>query len=184
MAKYLAYICLFFRRIHTGERPFVCHCGMAFRKKFVLKVHEKNCELPNNMNNCICRFCQISPLSYADLITHVTEQHTGRPETRCQFCTAKFKNAISLVIHEYRHQLPNVIKCETCNRIFKNEAHLNKHKRVGLLFWRFWDYLTNLLTLGPHQRPEIVHMWSVRKNVQSLSLFAKPQANPHRKAQT
>ncbi|XP_058448944.1 zinc finger protein ZFP2-like [Malaya genurostris] len=121
------------RRIHTGEKPYQCHCGMAFRKKYILKEHKHICDLPEDIKTCECRFCQQSFPSYLDMVHHIRQLHTlGMPETKCQYCTSKFKNVIQLIIHEQRHDLPNVIKCDQCNRIFKQEANLEAHIKTHI----------------------------------------------------
>ncbi|XP_055633012.1 zinc finger protein 492-like isoform X2 [Toxorhynchites rutilus septentrionalis] len=119
------------RRIHTGEKPFQCHCGMAFRKKHILKEHKQACEIPEDLKASNCRFCHESFPCYSDMINHVKQIHgLGMSDTKCQYCMSKFKNAVLLVIHEQRHQLPNVIKCDQCNRIFKQQSNLLRHLEI------------------------------------------------------
>uniref|UniRef100_A0A1Q3FLM4 C2H2-type domain-containing protein n=1 Tax=Culex tarsalis TaxID=7177 RepID=A0A1Q3FLM4_CULTA len=123
------------RRTHTGERPFVCKCGVAFAKRFTMMSHKKICLTPELLKSCSCRICgdrvgvDKSFPSYAELIRHVTEEHTEPiPRTKCNFCPALSQSPLLLVRHEHRHQMPNVIQCKQCNRIFKNKALLEEHE--------------------------------------------------------
>ncbi|KAL1404652.1 hypothetical protein pipiens_005283 [Culex pipiens pipiens] len=122
------------RRTHTGERPFVCGCGRAFAKRYTMMSHKKICLSPELLTSCSCRICGDKSFpSYADLIKHVTGVHTEPiPRTKCQFCPALSQNALLLVRHEHRHQMPNVIKCDQCNRIFKNKALLEEHEVIHI----------------------------------------------------
>ncbi|XP_039434971.1 zinc finger protein ZFP2-like isoform X3 [Culex pipiens pallens] len=122
------------RRTHTGEKPFVCGCGRAFAKRYTMMSHKKICLSPELLTSCSCRICGDKSFpSYADLIKHVTGVHTEPiPRTKCQFCPALSQNALLLIRHEHRHQMPNVIKCDQCNRIFKNKALLEEHEVIHI----------------------------------------------------
>lgn len=126
-------------RLARSEKRFACHCGMTYRKESLLMQHKQICDIPEDITESTCRFCQLLFSDYSNLLNHVKQLHgPGMPETKCSFCSEWFTNVSSLVMHELRHQLSNVLKCDQCNRIFRQQTNLQRHlkvrKSISLLF--------------------------------------------------
>ncbi|XP_052562387.1 oocyte zinc finger protein XlCOF26-like isoform X2 [Culex pipiens pallens] len=115
-------------RLARSEKRFACHCGMTYRKESLLIQHKHICDIPEDIAESTCRFCQLLFTDYSNLLDHVRQLHgPGMPETKCSFCSEWFTNVSSLVIHELRHQQSNVLKCDQCNRIFRQQTNLQRH---------------------------------------------------------
>uniref|UniRef100_A0A8D8NSI6 Zinc finger protein 35 n=1 Tax=Culex pipiens TaxID=7175 RepID=A0A8D8NSI6_CULPI len=115
-------------RLARSEKRFACHCGMTYPKESLLIQHKQICDIPEDKTESTCRFCQLLFTDYSNLLDHVRQLHgPGMPETKCSFCSEWFTNVSSLVIHELRHQQSNVLKCDQCNRIFRQQTNLQRH---------------------------------------------------------
>ncbi|XP_041969544.1 zinc finger protein 771-like isoform X3 [Aricia agestis] len=116
---------LFHRRIHTDERPCVCHvCGKQFRTPNGLRRHLA--ETHERRRFHACALCHRTFANSQNLRAH-TRIHTGEKPFVCAQCGKRFTQSGSLHAHARGHSTLHPYRCAECGAQFKLRAGLARH---------------------------------------------------------
>lgn len=120
-----AHTFIFHMRIHSGEKPCVCHiCGKQFRISAGLRRHLK--ETHHKIKDFSCDTCDQKFVNKQNLVQH-KRIHTGERPYVCTKCGKGFKQSGSLYIHSKTHTDNYPYECNTCDAKFRSRAQLTHH---------------------------------------------------------
>ncbi|KAM3959282.1 uncharacterized protein ACR2FA_006585 [Aphomia sociella] len=117
---------VFHKRIHTGERPCVCHvCGKQFRtpnglQRHLVETHERVRRHP-------CRYCPKNFANSQNLKQHM-RIHTGERPYVCPQCGKRFTQSGSLHAHLKTHSALFPHECAECGAKFRLRGGLARHR--------------------------------------------------------
>ena len=119
------------KRVHDGEKPYQCrYCGRKFADKGRLKYHEATHTRQRPTDYC-CRYCGRGYKSHVGCYLH-ERTHTGNT-LKCQYCGKAFMAKEHLRRHEWIHTGNYPHRCGNCQRGFKDNTSLKKHKCLAVL---------------------------------------------------
>ncbi|XP_045537935.1 zinc finger protein 540-like [Papilio machaon] len=121
-----AHTYIFHKRIHTGERPCVCHvCGKQFRTPNGLQRHLT--ETHQRLRRHSCSFCPKNFANTQNLKQHL-RIHTGERPFVCSHCGKRFTQSGSLHVHLKTHSEQYPFQCAECGAKFRLRSGLSRHR--------------------------------------------------------
>ncbi|XP_055637959.1 zinc finger protein 91-like [Toxorhynchites rutilus septentrionalis] len=154
-------------KTHTNERNFPCsYCDRSFVAKQDKIRHEQTHTKNYRFK---CRFCDKGSTRRKLILLHEAKKHNYvsaesiGPSHKCSICGKSMSSPSALAIHESLHSDDLTVKCEQCDKMFKNvkymKYHLNAHhlKKVGSVKGsrnRKADDLQNLQTVESVQHQD------------------------------
>ena len=114
-------------------RPFKCdHCKKSYNTQLKLSLHQKSSK-KCNVKNLKCDSCDKSFTNQSQLQWHKSRICNVNKTYQCDLCPKKYVKSGTLT--EHKRDIHGIIsfqglKCEHCERTFKNEIHLTNHTNM------------------------------------------------------
>uniref|UniRef100_A0A1A8BAA9 C2H2-type domain-containing protein n=1 Tax=Nothobranchius kadleci TaxID=1051664 RepID=A0A1A8BAA9_NOTKA len=124
--------------MHTGTRPYCCaECGKRFCQTYNYRVHLRT-HAKVKVKRVWCRICLLQFSSQEQLTHHLSRAHQEDVFYECDLCKRVFTSLKDCQNHVLLRECMR-LACEQCERSFRSEKSLARHKKRCLRTFKCTD---------------------------------------------